>query len=266
MPVRICKTCGAHFAANAPPDICTICANDRQYVKAEGQHWLDQSELQANHHLRVETEGPDIIGLGITPDFAISQRALLVRTPHGNILWDCTPFISPKAIETLHELGGIDAIAISHPHFYSSMVQWSEAFNNAPIFLNAKDKEWVMTPSPNIQFWDGPTKEIFPGFTLIECGGHFPGSTILHSATADNGGGAIFTGDTAIITQDRHFSFMYSFPNTIPLNAKAIRHIQSRLDGVQFNKAYSGWWGAIIEQDARQRMDASFKRYLAAIA
>lgn len=181
-------------------------------------------------------------------------------------MWDCTSFISPQAIEAIRQRGGIKAIAISHPHFYSSMAQWSEAFDNAPIYLNAKDKEWVTTPSPNIKFWQGPAHEIFPGYALIECGGHFPGSTLLHDATAQDGQGAIFTGDTAIVTKDRHFSFMHSFPNTIPLNAKAILHIQARLAGVQFDKAYSGWWDEKIIHDARARMDVSFTRYLKAIA
>ena len=28
----------------------------------------------------------------------------------------------------MNELGGIAAIAISHPHYYTSMVEWSRAF------------------------------------------------------------------------------------------------------------------------------------------
>lgn len=31
---------------------------------------------------------PDLYAIGTTPEFGIGQRALLVRTPHGNLLWD----------------------------------------------------------------------------------------------------------------------------------------------------------------------------------
>ena len=56
------------------------------------------------------------------PAFGIGQRALLVRTREGNILWDCVSLIDSDTVALIKALGGIYAIAISHPHYYTSMV------------------------------------------------------------------------------------------------------------------------------------------------
>jgi hypothetical protein len=82
----------------------------------------------------------DIIGIGSTPAFAIGQRALLVRTDNGNILWDCIATFDDATVTMIEALGGIDAIAISHPHFYTTMVEWARAFS-ARIHLHAADKQ-----------------------------------------------------------------------------------------------------------------------------
>ena len=55
-------------------------------------------------------------------------------------------------------MGGIKAIAISHPHYYSSMVEWSRAFGGVPIYLHAADRQWVMRPDHAIVFWEGEIK------------------------------------------------------------------------------------------------------------
>ncbi len=79
----------------------------------------------------------------------------------------------------VNALGGISAIAISHPHYYTSMVEWSRAFSDAPIHLNAADRQWVMRPDKAIAFWGGETLPIGENLTLIHCGGHFAGGTVL---------------------------------------------------------------------------------------
>ena len=72
------------------------------------------------------------------------------------------------------------AIAISHPHYYSSMVEWSHAFDGAPIYVHAADRPWVMRPDPHIVFWEQETLPLLGGLTLIRCGGHFAGGQVLH--------------------------------------------------------------------------------------
>ena len=75
----------------------------------------------------------------------------------GNILWDCLPLLDQAVVECLKALGGVSAIAISHPHYYSSMVEWSRAFGGVPIYLHADDHQWVMRPDKDIIFWRGET-------------------------------------------------------------------------------------------------------------
>ena len=41
--------------------------------------------------------------------------------------------LDPAVVEMVKAFGGISAIAISHPHYYASMVEWSRAFGDVPI-------------------------------------------------------------------------------------------------------------------------------------
>ena len=77
-----------------------------------------------------------------------------------------------------------------------------------------------MRPDPHIQFWEGKTKPLPGGMTLIRCGGHFPGGTVLHWPDGAGGRGALLSGDILTVVPDRRYvSFMYSYPNLIPLPA-----------------------------------------------
>ena len=111
-----------------------------------------------------------------------------MRTDAGNILWDCVATLDAATVTLIEGLGGIDAIAISHPHFYTTMVEWARAFT-ARIHLHAADKQWIMRPDPAIEFWDGETLQLWDGVTLVRCGGHFPGGSVLHWAQGAGGRG-----------------------------------------------------------------------------
>src|SRR5512140_1759103 len=140
----ICKQCGVQFAATeTPPGQCPICEDERQYVNWNGQQWTTLERLRGSHKNKIEAESDGLYGIGTEPSFAIGQRALLVQSPRGNVLWDCISLVDDATVHTVEALGGISAIAISHPHFYSSMVEWSRAFDNAPIYLHAADRRWV---------------------------------------------------------------------------------------------------------------------------
>ncbi len=179
-----------------------------------------------------------MFGIGTEPSFAIGQRALLVQSPAGNLLWDCVTLLDDQTIERVNELGGIRAIAISHPHFYSAMVEWSGAFSGAPIHLHAADREWVMRDDPNLQFWEGTTHQLWDGMTLVNCGGHFDGGTVLHWPGGADGRGALLTGDIIHVAMDRRYlSFMRSYPNLIPLSAPAISQILERIEPFASNKS-----------------------------
>jgi len=263
----ICVQCGTQYGATAePPPRCTICEDERQFVRYGGQEWTTLDRLATDHHNRFEHEAPQLLGIGTEPEFAIGQRALLLQSPDGNLLWDCISLFDEKTNTEVNARGGIRAIAISHPHFYSSMVEWAERFD-AQIFLHAADRQWVMRESPRIQFWEGTTLSLWDGVTLINCGGHFEGGTVLHSPAASRGcGSALLTGDIITVVQDRRYvSFMRSYPNLIPLRAAAIHRILERIEPFPFDQIYGGWWKANVLSNAKGAVDRSAQRYLHAI-
>lgn len=262
----ICTTCGTQFAeTDEPPKECAICNDERQYVGWQGQQWTTLDDLRRSHLNIILTEESSLYGIGMEPSFAIGQRALLVTHAEGNILWDCIPLLDEAVIESVREIGGLSAIAISHPHYYASMIEWSRAFH-CPVYLHAADRQWVMRPDPAIEFWDGGMKEIGSGLTLIRCGGHFEGGTVLHWPDGAGGKGAILSGDILQVVQDRRWvSFMYSYPNLIPLPVSGIRRIVATVEPFEFDRVYGAWWGKTVFTDAKAAVRRSAERYIQAI-
>jgi len=263
----ICIQCGTQFDETAqPPSSCPICEDERQFVRHAGQEWTTLDRLARDHHNRFENEAPQLLGIGTEPEFAIGQRALLLQSPGGNLLWDCISLVDDETGAEVNARGGIRAIAISHPHFYSSMIEWAERFD-AQVFLHVADREWVVRKSPRIQFWEGTTLSLWDGLTLINCGGHFEGGTVLQWPLGTNGKGALLTGDIITVVQDRRYvSFMRSYPNLIPLGPTAIRHIVERIEPFSFDQIYGGWWQANVLSDAKAAVARSAERYLRAIS
>ncbi len=177
----ICKTCGVqHAATETPPAHCAICEDERQYVGWNGQEWTTIDDLRSGHKNQIKEEEPRLTGIVTLPKFGIGQRALLVQSPGGNVLWDCISLIDEATIQAVRDRGGLAMIAISHPHYYASMVEWSQAFGGVPIYLHRDDRRWVMRADPAIIFWEGETRSLHDGMTLVRCGGHFAGGTVLH--------------------------------------------------------------------------------------
>lgn len=267
MPNFVCSTCGTQYAdSNQPPDSCTICTDERQYVRKTGQQWTTSDKLRLTNRNSIKFKEPGLIAIGIEPQFAIGQRALFLRTAQGNILWDCISLLDNAVVEMIQALGGLSAIAISHPHYYSNMVDWSREFGGVPIYLHADDRQWVMRPDKSIVFWEGETRSLFDGVTLIRCGGHFDGGTVLHWAGGASGKGALLSGDIIQVVADRrHVSFMYSFPNHIPLSASAVQRIVGAVEPFQYDRIYGAFWEMVIQQDAKAVVKRSAERYLRAI-
>jgi hypothetical protein len=263
----ICATCGTQFpASEQPPVHCAICEDERQYVGHGGQKWLTRAELAAKHQIVLREQEPGLTGIGLEPSFGINQRALLVRTPQGNVLWDCISMIDDAAISALKQFGGLAAIAISHPHYYSAMVEWSHAFGGVPIHLHEADRAHVMRPDPVVKFWSGEMCEVLPGLTLVRTGGHFEGYQVMHWAAGAAGKGVMLTGDQPIVAMDRRWvSFMYSYPNLVPLNATAIRRIVAALEPFAYDRIYGAWWHSVVATDAQGAVRRSAERYLKAI-
>jgi glyoxylase-like metal-dependent hydrolase (beta-lactamase superfamily II) len=267
MNAFICTTCGMQYSpSQAPPKICPICEDDRQFVNAAGQGWTTHDKLALTHTNSWRQYTADILGVATQPRFAIGQRALLLRTPHGNVLWDCISLLDAATITVINALGGIQAMAISHPHFYTAMVAWSEAFN-VPVHVHADDRDWIMRSGGDIKLWDGDALELVPDVTVIRGGGHFPGSSMLHWGKGANGRGVVCASDTAFVAADRkHVSFMRSYPNLVPLPARAVEAIAAALAPFEFDMLFGNFYESVIATDAKAAVDKSVKRYLDAIA
>jgi glyoxylase-like metal-dependent hydrolase (beta-lactamase superfamily II) len=208
---------------------------------------------------------PGVTGIGTVPDFAISQRAILLQTPNGNVLWDCIAFLDDATVSIIKALGGLKAIAISHPHFYTTNGEWSRAFD-APVYLHAADKEWVLNPHANIRHWEGETHELLPDVTLIRCGGHFPGGTVLHWGKGAGGKGTVLSGDVLAVTTDRKWvSFLRSYPNWIPCSVPEVEQIGRAMAPFRFETLYGHYFDRVIPKDAKGVVEKSVARYIANI-
>lgn len=261
----ICLTCGVQFAASdRPPEHCPVCEDERQYVGWKGQRWTTLEELRAGHHNELRDD-LGVLGIGTEPPFAIGQRALLVTSPGGNLLWDCITLLDDATVDAVRNAGGLRAIAISHPHYYSSMVEWGRAFD-APVLLHEADRQWIMRSDPRLELWSGETKSLWDGMTLIRGGGHFEGGTVLHWPKGAGGRGALLTGDILQVASDRRWvSFMYSFPNYIPLPASEIDRIAAAVEPFEFDRIYGAWWERNVASGAKDAVRRSAERYKRAL-
>ncbi len=268
MQAYICTACGMQYPPSAnPPASCPVCEDERQFVPLPGQGWTTLEALRVRHFNAWRQHEPGLIGIGSQPTFAIGQRALLILTPNGNVLWDCISLIDDATVTLINGLGGLKAIAISHPHFYTTLVEWSRAFGGVPVYTHADDARWIMRPDPCVRHWQGETHELVPGVTLIRGGGHFPGGTMLHWAQGAEGRGLLCAADIATVNMDRKsFTFMRSYPNFIPLSAAGARRIGAAVEPFQFDRVYSHFFDRFIPAGAKAILQASVERYVAAVS
>ena len=191
----------------------------------------------------------------------------MIQRPDGGVMWDCTPLITDAAIAAINAKGGVKAIAISHPHFYATMVDWSRALGGVPIYLHEDNRDWVMRPDACIEFWSGESKQIADGITLVRTGGHFPGSTVLHWARGrrrqgraddrrfDHGGARHALGELHVLVPQPHPA---QRPGASSASSKSVR-------AYQFDRIYAGWWDRVLDHDAKAAVQRSAERYIAAI-
>jgi hypothetical protein len=266
MPAFICAACGTEFPPSPePPAACPICEDERQFIPASGQSWTTLEALARGHANAFRQHEAGVLALETQPHFAIGQRAFLVLTPHGNVLWDCLALMDSATVTLIRALGGLAAIAISHPHYYTTMNRWAEAFD-APVHLHAADREWVVQPGSRLGFWDGDAKDILPGVTLARLGGHFAGGTVLHWRDGADGRGALFSGDVLQVLPDRrHVSFMRSFPNITPLSAPIVKRIADRLAPYRYDRIYGAFAEREISSGGEAAVRRSVDRYVRAV-
>ncbi len=264
MPAYICETCGVQYApTEQPPERCIICEDERQYIGWQGQRWTTLEAMRAGEYRnQLEELESGLTAILTVPKVAIGQRAFFVQTVNGNLLWDCITYLDEATIQALRDRGGVQAIAISHPHYYATCVEWSQAFGEAPIYIHAADRHWVTRPEGRYIFWDGETVEPVPGLGLVHLGGHFDGAAVCYWPAGAGCQGVVLSGDTIQVVQDRRWvSFMYSYPNLIPLSASKVEQIAATMRRYPFRRLYGAFNGLNVldEPDAVER---SARRYV----
>ncbi|MFI7482310.1 MBL fold metallo-hydrolase [Kocuria sp. M1R5S2] len=264
MPVWICRSCGVeHAPAADPPEECAICADDREDKLLEGPRWTTPDQLRdAGHETRVEELEPDLYGIRVVPRFGIGQRALLVRTPEGNLLWDPTGYLDRSAVERVRDLGGADCIVASHPHMYGVQIEWSRALGGIPVLVAEADRHWLQRSGPEVEYWTGRRRPL-PGLTLHTLGGHFPGSAVVHWPAGAQGRGVLLSGDTLFVNPDRRtVAFMRSYVNPYPLSAAVVERIAGAVGDLSFDRIYANT-GGVIDTGAREAVHRSARRHVA---
>jgi hypothetical protein len=255
----VCETCGVEHAEAV--EICAICADERQWVPADGQKWATLEELaKSGRRVHVSALEPDLFGITVEPEVGIGQQAHLVRTSSGNLLWDPVGYVDVEAVNRLRELGDVAAIAASHPHMFGVQVEWSKALGGVPVLVSEVDVQWVGRRDPAITTWSG-RYEVAPGLTLHQVGGHFPGSSVVHWAAGAGGNGVLLVSDTIHANPDRaSVTFMRSYPNRIPLSPAVVERITRALTQLPFDRLYDNF-GTTIEADAAAAVSRSADRY-----
>ncbi|RFU74686.1 hypothetical protein TARUN_7556 [Trichoderma arundinaceum] len=263
----ICNTCGTQFptADRSAVKTCHVCDDPRQYVPPSGQSFTTMADARATGHrneFKTYEHDERLISFHTVPRFGIGQRAILIRTPEGNVLWDCISYIDDETIAKVNELGGLKAIVISHPHFYSTHIQWARIFQ-CSVYTASEDLRWTTTPSAHRKPLTEIDTDILPGVKAIKLGGHFPGSLVLLFD------GRLFTADTLMTTPAgigkwdvdalgakrekppglNSYSFLWSIPNYIPLSADEIHRMWGILKKYDFRATHSVFDGWDIEDE-----------------
>lgn len=257
-----CRTCAVEQPeSERPPERCPVCTDERQYVPPAGQRWTTLAELHAEGFRgRLEEVEPALSGITVEPRLGIGQRALLVRTPAGNLLWDPVGYVDDDLEAEVWGLGGLAAVASSHPHMFGAQVSWSHRFGHVPVWVAAPDRGWVQREDPVVRSYE-ESAEVLPGVRLVRVGGHFPGSAVAHLKGAD-GRGVLLTGDTVAVTPDQHWvSFLRSYPNNIPLSARVVERVAERVLALDFDRLYDNF-GGCVEADAPTWVRRSAERYV----
>ncbi|KAA8899956.1 beta-lactamase-like protein [Sphaerosporella brunnea] len=285
----ICTTCGTQFGRHQDPQSqpfgCRICADPRQYVPSGGINYTSLNDLRSNGKYQpiehkneitlLDPKNPNIYTIVTTPKFAIGQRCFFIKTPGGNVLWDLITFLDEATERWIREQGGLHAIVISHPHYYTTHRYWSGVFNNCPVYLSVEDREWLSFPEEggNYQWILTPTQQILPGVTAIKVGGHFPGSLcLLHDKR-------LFIADSLVTVPSAHgpfgdeppkgvtsYSFMWSIPNMIPMPPQDVASIVKALEPWEFDSTHGAFNGMdVVRRDVKKRVLESARIALAAM-
>lgn len=255
MSVAACVACGARYAHGSRPEVCRVCADDRQYVPDGVQSWTTpEALLDAGHRLVVAAIEPGLWRVTAEPSVAIGQRGYVVGGADGTVLWDPPALVEAAGLQQIRAVSDVVAVAMSHPHYYGAMAEWAAALD-VPVLLPEEDIGWVTEPTDRVVTWSGE-HEVLPELRLVRCGGHFPGSAVLHR------GEVLLTGDTVqVVRRAATVSFAYSFPNHLPLATAEVEAVIAAATRRPFRRLYAAF--GQIDDDALAVVHRGAARYLA---
>jgi len=262
-PERIqCATCGVEHDPRSLPALCAICADERQYLPADGvQRWHDPAAAAGEERIEVAELEPGLHALRVHGGVGIGQEAKLIVTEHGTVMVDVPAAITPEAVAEVRAHGPLRAIVPSHPHMFGLQSAWSAALGDAPVWVHRADERWLGRRPAQLRLWEDE-QEILPGVRLLAPGGHFPGSALVRWTGAD-GAGVLLSGDTIAPNPDgRTAAFMRSYPNRIPLSGAVALRVARAAAAEPFDRMYGNFAGALLH-DARAAVLASAERHAA---
>ena len=268
----ICTACGCQFDIESRELLkrCRICDDPRQFVPPTGQSFTTLAELKAGPCVNKWAQfnyDDRFHSIWTEPKVGIGQRCILIKTPLGNILWDCIAYLDHETIAKINGMGGLAAIVISHPHYYTSHLEWAEAFD-CPVYLSWEDKEWLNRLDrlgKARTFIEGTEEEIEvrgekTGVKALKLGGHFPGSLVCLAF------GRLLIADTLVTTPSglgdwskgpdggeggrppgmNTFAFMWSIPNMIPLTVEEVLVMWDVLKKHEFESTHGAFVGTDV--------------------
>lgn len=267
----ICTACGTQFptADRQSLKTCFICDDPRQFTPPTGQSFTTLSSIQSSDHHNIWTpflDDENFISITTQPKVAIGQRCILIKTPQGNVLWDCITLLDEGTITKIRALGGLKAVVISHPHYYTTHLLWARTFN-CPVYISTEDRQWLAQTSSSHQIFLKETEvetelkidHVGTGLMMLKLGGHFPGSLVVlyksrllvaDTLVSTPSGLSNFSVDALGIPRERpagmnSYVFMWSIPNMIPLPPKEL----TRMWGVLRKYGWRSTHGAFVGAD-----------------
>src|ERR1700730_7279907 len=257
----LCRTCGVeHNTASA---VCAICADERQWVPSDGQLWATLDQLVgAGMRAVVCHSEVGLVAIVRSPALGIGQLGKLVCSDVGNVLWDPSGFVDDEAAAAVVDRGPVIAIVASPPNMFGAQVEWSRRLGGVPVYVNAADADWVMRPDPVIQLWS-ETLTLTSSLSVVQVGGHFPGSSVACWTEGAGGRGVLLTGDTIFPNPDRRtVGFLRSYPNRLPLSAAVVQRMAATLAPLHFDRIY-GLYTNAIDTDGHEVVQRSAERHAA---
>ncbi|CAJ2499679.1 Uu.00g025320.m01.CDS01 [Anthostomella pinea] len=275
----VCTACGTQFPTASRDEVttCFICDDPRQFTPPGGQAFTTLDELRASHENTWTPIPCDdrLMSIVTEPKVAIGQRAILIRTPKGNVLWDCITLLDEATIEEIQGMGGLKAIVISHPHYYTTHVEWARAFA-CPVYLAAEDRQWLTQSSSHQVFITETELDLqidgtSSGVKVLKLGGHFPGSLvtlydgrllIADTLVTTPAGLGSWDTDAAGNTRTRpqgmnSYAFLWSIPNMIPLAPDELERMWNILKKYEFRSSHGAFLNVDIvksEAEMKQRL------------